>query len=154
MVEEFTRFYDGIYERLVRETVRSTRDRGQAEDAVQEALIIVLGRWQSIEHPERYVRTVLRNLVAKKASERPALVPVDVFAGPEALERDVADGVELRLALVAVLHELPVQQQRATALHYLVDKSVDQVAEDLGVTESTVRVHLMQARRRIHDHWE
>ncbi|WP_316745446.1 sigma-70 family RNA polymerase sigma factor [Streptomyces sp. MK7] len=153
MEKEFTRFYGRIYHQLVGETVLSTRDRGQAEDAVQEALLAVLGRWSSIDHPERYVRTVLRNFVAKRAAAIPTLVPVDTVVETEASEADVAECVELRLMLVEALHGLPEQQQRATALRYLVDKSVDEVAQDLGITQSTVRVHLMQARRRIHDQW-
>ncbi|OQQ13067.1 hypothetical protein B0675_39220 [Streptomyces sp. M41(2017)] len=150
---EFSRFYDKSFKRLVRETTRGTRDRGWAEDAVQEALLAVLGRWRSIEHPDRYVRTVLRNLLAKQATEAPTLVPVEEL-GSEGIERDVTDDVHLRMAIMAVMHELPQQQQRATALHYLADMSVDQVAEDLGVAKSTVRVHLMQARRYIHESWE
>ncbi|WP_234386298.1 sigma-70 family RNA polymerase sigma factor [Streptomyces sp. ERV7] len=149
-IREFTRFFTTNYHRLVAETVLRTRDLGQAEDIVQEALLEVYRRWHMVDYPERYVRTVARHVAARRAKETALLVPVDKVAEPSGVERDIADSVELRITLMEALHELPEQQQRATALHYLADKSVDQVAEDLGVAESTVRVHLMQARRRMH----
>jgi RNA polymerase sigma factor (sigma-70 family) len=47
------------------------------------------------------------------------------------------------------LRELPKPQAQCLALCYLEDRSVSDVAQTLGIAESTVRVHLHQGRREL-----
>ncbi len=46
----------------------------------------------------------------------------------------------------ALVRQLPDRQAAAVALHYLEDRSVAQIADDLGIAEGTVKVHLSRGR--------
>jgi RNA polymerase sigma-70 factor (ECF subfamily) len=51
--------------------------------------------------------------------------------------------------LQRALLTLSVQQRAAVILYYLEDRPLDEVAGVLGCHESTARVHLHRARRRL-----
>jgi len=51
--------------------------------------------------------------------------------------------------LVAALRTLSARQRAAAVLHYYADLPVSEVARTLDCTQTTVRVHLLQARRRL-----
>lgn len=51
-----------------------------------------------------------------------------------------------RLGLVAAIRQLPVTQREATALHYLADLSINQVAEATGAAVGTVKARLSRGR--------
>lgn len=48
-----------------------------------------------------------------------------------------------------LVRKLPARQAQAIALFYLEDRPVNEIAEILGCKESTARVHLMRARRKL-----
>jgi RNA polymerase sigma-70 factor (ECF subfamily) len=52
-------------------------------------------------------------------------------------------------ALWALVRDLPDQQRRAVALHYVGDLSVTDVAEVMECTEGTVKTHLSRARANL-----
>jgi RNA polymerase sigma-70 factor (ECF subfamily) len=47
------------------------------------------------------------------------------------------------------VRELPKRQAQCIALHYLEDRSTAEIADILGVAESTVRVHLHHGRTEL-----
>jgi RNA polymerase sigma-70 factor (ECF subfamily) len=51
-----------------------------------------------------------------------------------------------RVVLTAALAKLPETHRRAVILHYLADLTTAEIAEQEGVTESTVRVWLHRGR--------
>ena len=51
--------------------------------------------------------------------------------------------------MAEALGELPPQQRAAVALFYLEDRPVAEVAEIIGCSPSTAKVHLHQARKRL-----
>jgi RNA polymerase sigma factor (sigma-70 family) len=53
------------------------------------------------------------------------------------------------IELASVLRTLPDKQRAALVLHYYADLPNDRIAEILGITRATVRVHLSQGRRRL-----
>ena len=57
---------------------------------------------------------------------------------------------EEAIAMVSLLRQLSPKQRAAVVLHYFADLPNQQIAEILGVTTATVRVHLSQGRRRLH----
>jgi RNA polymerase sigma-70 factor (ECF subfamily) len=44
-----------------------------------------------------------------------------------------------------------MQQRSAVVLHYLVDLPVEEVARRMGVSASTVKVHLFRARKHLRE---
>jgi DNA-directed RNA polymerase specialized sigma24 family protein len=122
-------------------------DREAAEEVVQEAFVQLLLHWRRVsgyDRPGAWVRRVAIRLAVRSArlrlrrasAERSAWAP-GATAGP-------AD-VDLRRAVVA----LPRGQRAAVVLHYLEDRPVEEVAELLGCSPNTVRVHLHRARKRL-----
>ncbi len=127
------------------------RDRASAEDLVQEAWLRFSSRAaQSAEiaQPTSYLYTIVRNLARdwlRRASTSPA-----VPAPPEALEAVASDAPSAERVLYyrdelrvfdQVLSELPERTQRALVLHRFEKRTLQEIADELGV--SVARVHTM-----------
>jgi RNA polymerase sigma-70 factor (ECF subfamily) len=68
---------------------------------------------------------------------------------PSRQHDDATEPTAANLDLDAALAELPAKQRAAVVLHYLADWATTDVADALGCSESTVRVHLHRARRTL-----
>lgn len=137
--------YAGSYARLVGIVGAVSGDRQEAEEAVQDAFVRLLGRWSTVsryDDPEAWVRKVALGAVSnrrRKARNRLRAMlrhgpPPDV-AGP------TGDAVDLRRALAA----LPTPQRAVVVLQHL-GLGVDQIAAELGVRPGTVKSRLSRAR--------
>jgi DNA-directed RNA polymerase specialized sigma24 family protein len=139
---------DGYSEFFTREFPAVTRvcfaivgNRGRAEEITQEVFFAAFRHWRKVsqyERPGAWARKVaVRRAIRSRRSERPEVAVVEPrSAGPDGL------GLDLRAAIA----RLPPKQRGAVALHYLEDRPVAEVAEILGCSESTARVHLHRAR--------
>jgi RNA polymerase sigma-70 factor, ECF subfamily len=129
-----------------------TGDVGVAEDVAQDALHATWQAWDrgdGIDHPAAWARRV----VARRAIDRLRR------AGRErrALDR-VGARPDPTVELPTTDHEfwdavrtLPERQAQAIALHYLEDRPVAEIAEILGCSPATVKVHLHRGRRTLAD---
>jgi RNA polymerase sigma-70 factor (sigma-E family) len=129
---------------LVRAAYLLTGDRGDAEDAVQAALVRVYLAWPRIrrqEAVEAYTRRVLvREVLSWRRRRRvPQLLTAEVpdVVGPE---RPAADD-DLRRALLA----LPPRQRAVVVLRYYDDLTEAQIADALGVSPGSVKTHASRA---------
>jgi RNA polymerase sigma factor (sigma-70 family) len=68
---------------------------------------------------------------------------------PDVAER--APDADLRLDLVAALAQLPKRDRAVVVLRYLADRSVEQVAADLGRTPSAIKVQSMRALAKLRE---
>jgi RNA polymerase sigma-70 factor (sigma-E family) len=126
-----------------------TGDWHLAEDLVQDALARMYRIWPGIgriDNPAAYAQTVLvRRFVSyrrlRSSAERPvAELPEHASSAPDA---------DLRLALAAALRELPKRDRAVLVLRYLCDRSVEQVATDLGRSPSAIKVQSMRALAKL-----
>ena len=126
-----------------------TGDWHHAEDLVQDTLARMFRMWSGIgriDNPAAYAQTVLaRQFLSQRrrrsSSERPtADLPDTVMAGPDA---------DLRLALVAALAQLPARDRAVVVLRYLADRSVEDVALDLGRSPSAIKIQSMRALAKL-----
>ncbi len=138
------------YPKVVAAVGLITGNRQDAADAVQDALvgflakppgrpILNLAAWITVVAANR-----ARDLQRSRAAESRALERVGVSdesydAGLSGLDIDVQ----------AALRALPEQQRQVCVLHYLLDQSVEQVAEGLGVSAGTVKTQLHRARKAL-----
>jgi RNA polymerase sigma-70 factor (ECF subfamily) len=146
----FDDFYTDEYRRLVPVIAALLGDRAGAEDVVQEALVEAQRRWATVEEfdkPGAWVRRVALNRASnvrrRSGREHRALARLRVVR---------ADPVSNQLpdeALWALVRDLPDQQRRAVALHYIGDLSVVDVADVMECSEGTVKTHLSRARARL-----
>lgn len=133
------------YGRVVAAVALVIEDRGRAEDAVQEALVRYWERAAEVDSPRAWITTVALNQARTSrrrghAESRALERLTRRRSSSEIVEDDVDEQVR-----VAVEH-LPAGQRSAVALHYLLDLSVVEVADVMGVAEGTVKAHLHRAR--------
>lgn len=145
--EDYVReVYDASYFRLVAQVLALTGNLAEAEDAVQEAFVAALGRTRTfaqLDNPEAWLRTVAMNhvrnrwrhldVVRRLRSKVPGPTP-DVEVGPDFV------------ALVDALARLDPPHRTVVVLHYLADRSVADIAREVGVPEGTVKTRLARGR--------
>jgi RNA polymerase sigma-70 factor (sigma-E family) len=125
-------------------------DPHRGDDLVQQAITRLYTHWRRVsttENPDGYVykillRTFLDERRLRWASVRLRAGPVDADDGARpatAGTRDTAGDVADRLLLREALATLPPKQRAILVLRFLVDCSVEDVAQILGVTAGTVK---------------
>jgi RNA polymerase sigma-70 factor (ECF subfamily) len=116
-------------------------ERGLAEELAQEALIRLCQHWpqvRTMERPGGWLTRVAMNLARSSWRRRAAERRAQARAGPPALtavDPDVATTLAVRQAVAA----LPERQRRALVLRYYAQRSVVEVAFDMGCAEGTVK---------------
>jgi RNA polymerase sigma factor (sigma-70 family) len=140
--------------------LRRVRDRAEAEDLVQDALVRVIRACECevIEHPESYVFTVAANLLKdsrRYAVRHPtvACVAVDEDTGGEVEEtlvderspERVLDGETSLAQVLRALNELSELTRNVFILFRLEHMKQKDIAALYGIGQSTVEKHVMRA---------
>ena len=129
--------------RLWRSLLAYTGDRELASDALAEALAQALGRGEAIESPDRWMWRAAFRIAAGELRDRRRLV-----TGNERDSRSY-EMAEPTVDLIRALAKLSPNQRAVAILRLYADYPTREVAGILGITQTTVRVHLSQARRRL-----
>lgn len=127
--------------KLWRALVAYTGDRGIADDALAEAFAQAIGRGGALHTPERWVWIAAFRIAAgelKTQEQRAAGHEPPAPAKP-------SEAVELLDALT----RLPPKQRAALVLHYYGGYKSREIAQIVGSTAATVRVHLSAGRKRL-----
>lgn len=141
---------------LLRAAMAITHDNEEAEDVVQDTMLKVWsqrGNWQQIDNIRAYCMATCRHIALDRVkSPRHATLPLpDNCTAPShyptASQRLEAE--DTRLTIEAAFQALPDIQQRIMALREQREMSYDQIADELGVSMTQVKVYLMRARNRI-----
>lgn len=124
-----------------------TGDLSRAEDVTHDAFAAALAKWAEIDNPAGWIRRVVANRTRSgwrsHYAEQRALNRLDAQVH---LGRDLPIETE---EFWAEVRRLPNRQAQAVALFYLEDRAVADIAQILGIEESTVRVHLTRGRRAL-----
>lgn len=139
--ERLERVYREHASGLFRSLVAYSGNPDIAADALAEAFAQALRRGPAVREVERWVWKAAFRIAAGQLKEghvrgRPA---------SEASYEMPDDAV----VMVSLLRTLPPKQRAAIVLHYYADLSNSRIAEVLGITTATVRVHLSQGRKRL-----
>jgi RNA polymerase sigma factor (sigma-70 family) len=148
--ETVRELYEGCYRRLVGQLFAICGNRGEAEDAVQEAFVRAVEkprRFAQVDNPEAWLRTVALNVL--RSRYRRATRLHGLMSRSPLPETTTAGLSADRVALVEALRQLPYEQREAIALHHIVDLPVREIAAQLGVPESTVKARLTRGRARL-----
>lgn len=149
---EFEELFDAEFPAVVRAAFVVCQDLGRAEDLAQEAFLELLRHWRRVsryDRPGAWVRRVaIRKAVQVTKREarrswferRAATATVGAGREPSALLDD---------GLWTAVRSLPAQQRAVVALFYYEDLSVEDVADLLRCSVSTVKVHLHRAREAL-----
>lgn len=127
-----------------------TRDRAEAEDLMQEALLRVWERWEhvrALDDPPGYLYRTAMNLHRKRL-RRAAVSIKHAIARPH---RDEFDDIESRDEVLRALSTLSPRQRMSLVLTDLLDYSSEDAARLMGVKATTVRVLASQGRAALRD---
>jgi RNA polymerase sigma-70 factor (ECF subfamily) len=131
--------------RLWRALVAYTGEPEVASDAVAEAFAQALGRGDAIREPIRWVWRAAFRIAAGELKERGRSRPL----GSDAADHGTYEMPEPAGALISALLRLSPNQRAALVLHYYGGYAAKDIANILGSSAATVRVHLSQGRKRL-----
>jgi RNA polymerase sigma-70 factor (sigma-E family) len=154
------RLLDERGQQLMRAAVALTGSRADGEDLLQAALERLVQNWARIESdPEGYLRRTLYNLAAdgwrRRGRWRGRLAEFRSQAQAAqtqtvASDTDVA-AVDLRDALVRLLHQLPPRQRAVIVLRYWEQRTEAETAALLGCSEGTVKSAASRGLQRLRE---
>ena len=144
--EEYSWYFRGEYQSVLRTVFLIVGDRESARDVTQEAFIRLFRYWKRVstyDRPEAWVRHVAVRLGIQQVRRRRLQELLTPTAEPEPV---VDPGI---WDVQQAVKELPPMQRATVALFYFEDRPSAEIARILDCSESTVRVHLHKARRKL-----
>jgi RNA polymerase sigma-70 factor (sigma-E family) len=147
--EELSQFVSARYVHLRRTAYLLCGDWHRAEDLVQTALarVVVAARRRQVDNLDAYTRRSLLRVfltdsrIAWRRRERSWADPGD---GPS-----TGDDRTTALAVLAALGGLPPRQRAVVVLRFWEDRSVEETAEALKVSEGTVKSQAAKALAKL-----
>jgi RNA polymerase sigma-70 factor (sigma-E family) len=143
--EEFVAYVTGRLPVLRRVATQIAGDAHRGDDLVQQAITRLFTHWRRARRTENLdayvykilVRAFLDERRLRWASVRLRAAPADLE--PAAGSVSLGNGVEDRMLLRDALATLPPKQRAILVLRFLVDRSVDEVAQILDIAPGTVK---------------
>jgi RNA polymerase sigma-70 factor, ECF subfamily len=145
----FSDFFRAQYSSLVGQAFILVGDLQEAQELTQETLLRAWRHWDDhppMDDPSKWCRVVLHRLAIgtwrRRATAKRWL--------PKLGERAQAPLIAIEHIEVAeAARSLPPQQRRALVLHAVVGMSVEEIAAEMVVPESTVRTWISRARQKM-----
>ena len=136
----FAELYEAHFERIYAYVVRRVRDRHAAEDITSEVFqqaLAHIGRYEWRGAPfSAWLYRIAANAIADrwKAQQREQGTP-----GPEpSVEPDMA-AIEQQARLHRMVGQLPQEQRRVIELRFVEQKSIREIATELGKSEGAIK---------------
>jgi len=157
--DDYSTLIAPIRRRMVNSIWRIVRDSEETEDVLQEALLLILKRFDRIRaHPNPTalilrlcINQALDHLRRNQRHNRNRAEDLDI----ERLSAGTPNAAvvlmreEQRTAVFAALKTLPPREAEALLLRAVEDQPYGEVARAMGCRESTVRVLISHARKRL-----
>ncbi len=149
--EAFERLVPAYRRRVFGLACSLLRDRAGAEDVAQEVFVKLwraLPRYDGRARLSTWIYAITRNAAISAMRARRRSVSMSdpaVFAEVESLGPAAAAG-EDDAALWRQVDALPEKQRQAVILYYQDERTVDEVAEMMGLPVNTAKTHLHRAR--------
>lgn len=151
---DFDPFFHAHFEKVARAAALVTRDAALGQDLAQEAFTRLLERWSvmgSDDHARNFVYKVAINL-ARSHLRKHGRVLLYGLRGPDRPgSSSSTDATDDWLGVAEALGALSPRQRACVVLVDYVDLDAATTAEVLGMSASTVRVHLMRGRHALRD---
>ncbi len=141
------RLIAGVWPEAYRIAFSILQDVGLAEDAAQEACAAISRSLPALRNTSGFPAwcyKLIVNHAITAARRRPHTQTLDTVTD-RGIDLDQSDALDLFNALAA----LPVVQRGAIILYYYVGLNSSEIATSTGLPRSTVRFHLMLARRTL-----
>ena len=139
-------FYRSTSQRLLRYCYALTGELGEAQDVAQETYMRAWRHWGEVSGhpaPEAWLRLTASRLATDRWRRLAGLRRAITRSGPVAEVQPPSDDA---VALTAALRNIPADQRRVLAMHYLLDLPVTEIALEVGVPAGTVKSWLSRGR--------
>jgi RNA polymerase sigma factor (sigma-70 family) len=149
-LDDFDGFFRRDYVSLIGFLCKVGFDREEARDAAAEAMTLAFRCWLELKSPRAWVRTVAYRIALGQARRDREGVhrAIASWSGAHVDGQEAFRVVEERLRIVELLDLLPPQQRRAMAWR-LDGFEISEIAEQMEVSDATVRSTLRHARLRL-----
>jgi RNA polymerase sigma-70 factor (ECF subfamily) len=145
-MDELHALYEGSYARLVGVVGAVCGSTSDAEEAVQEAFIRLMGQWERVsayDDPEAWLRKVALGKVSNRQRKvRNGFRALVRTGPPAAVAAPTGDPVDLRRALTT----LPLPQREVLVLHHYLGLELADIATQLGLPIGTVKSRMARGR--------
>lgn len=145
--EAVTRLFAAHYRTMVRLATLLIRERGPAEEIVQDAYVALHARWGRLRDADRALAYLRQSVVNRSRSALRHRAVVRRFADREpppatapSAEAGALSVLEYE-AVLAALRGLPARQREALVLRYYADLSEAEIAEAMGISRGAVKSH-------------
>ena len=142
------RLLRAFWPRAFRLALGITRHRTMAEDAAQDALVLVASRLGTLRDPAAYPAWSTRiavNAATAAVRRRPEHATLDEATAPASFDEGLAD----RIDVLRALETLPLWLRVPLVLRYVDDLSSREIGRVLGAPSATIRFRLVLGRRRL-----
>ncbi|MEV0155330.1 SigE family RNA polymerase sigma factor [Micromonospora sp. NPDC050686] len=146
-IEGYREFVTARMDPLRRTAYLLCGDWHTADDLVSSALVKLLRHWRRVsamDSPDAYLRQVLLRVWLDER-RRPWRRETAWAEVPDRAVRPATDGTADRLAILALLAELPPRRRAVLVLRYFCDLSVEETARELGCSPGTVKSQAARA---------
>lgn len=147
-LEQLHQQYSGVIYSTCRKFYLQHED---AEEVVQDLFLKIWEKRESIDLQRSFkgdLFTVARNLILKKLQKRVMSITIDKYID-ELNFSHIEEQLfyqDTRQFIDSVMHKLPPQKQKIFLMNRMDGKSVDEIAEELGLSRRTVESHIYQTR--------
>ena len=122
----------------------------EIEDILQSSLLVLVEQWHLIRNPRGYLLATVKRQIShhlrRQAAER--LVQIEEHL-KELISEDAAIGLDRRRDALRLLSRLPPTVRQLAGLHYGLGLTHQEIAAELGQTETAVRQLLSRGLRRL-----
>ncbi|WP_269801360.1 RNA polymerase sigma factor [Streptomyces odonnellii] len=150
---DFAHHYRDLMPRLTVFVMRHGANGHEAVEAAQAAFALAWESWETIDHPQAWLRRVAyRQLLKQRGQREHTHEDLPDQPGGSCPAETVELGAQEALVL-NVLASLPMRQRQAFAWTYD-GFSPQETAEHLGISSEAVRQNLARARKHLKQAWQ
>lgn len=154
------RAFETLYERHSASVFRTiqavVRDRGMAEDVLQESFVRAYRNLQRVDQTvdslAPWLHRIALNLAYNKATRQKSFLPglelmANLLASPRLAPDHLAEFAELRHAVWEAVDKLDDKYRMVIVLYYLQEQSLGEIAEQMDIPLGTIKSRLYYARQ-------
>lgn len=143
-------------EKIYRTCRRYFLDHEDAQDVVQDVFIKIWKVKENIDPKQSfqaYLFKIARNIIIKKLQKKAMKVTIDKYVNNYSYAENSIENYtnfrETANLVEEIINKLPPQKQRIFLLNRYENKSIEDIANELGLSKRTVESHIYQARNLI-----
>ena len=141
----FAELYENNFERVYAFVARRVRDRNEAEDVTSEVFHQALAnlarfQWRGVPFAAWLFKIAANSIIDRsKRAARERELPEDLDVPAEVSTLDIEDEIEQRARLFRLVDLLPESQRHVIAKRFAEEKSIREIANEIGRSEGAVK---------------